>query len=92
MQWVVYGLIDPRWGRVFYIGSTSAPRKRAQQHKTDPCSSAYTRIHQIHCAGLHCTMKILKRFPDEKSARAHEKLLIGSTLGLTNRVGAWRKQ
>lgn len=35
----MYGLVDPRSGKIRYIGQTKAPRRRFQQHKRFDCKS-----------------------------------------------------
>ena len=55
--WVIYGLIDPETGRVFYVGMSNNPTKRVYQHHYAVQSPAFHMCREIERKGLkvgHC--------------------------------------
>lgn len=80
--WRVYRLIDPRGGRPFYIGCTSAPTGQLQDHVDDPAVAARSRCRELRDLGLRPRLKIVRTF-DRKQA-AYEFALILATHGLVN--------
>lgn len=51
MNWSVYGLIDPRDRRVFYIGVTANTKQRLSSHMSDQQSAAWAKCNEIKQSG-----------------------------------------
>lgn len=83
----VYGLIDPRTAKIFYVGMTYNPDGRFYAHHHDRGSFAYPRIKELGAAGLQSQLVILFKAADRLSARILERKLIAEYDALTNTVG-----
>lgn len=83
----VYGLIDPRDGKLFYIGCTKSLTARIASHRNIDwvCSSAFT-CRDIKAAGLRLEHKVFGEYADKITAKWHERELILSTTGLVNKT------
>jgi hypothetical protein len=74
--WVVYGLIDPRIGWIFYIGITRNLQRRLTQHQTRRQSAAWEMCNDIAASGAQVSHCIFGSFPAKKFAEFLEKSLI----------------
>jgi len=82
----VYGLLDPRTERVFYIGITkwNLPARLAG-HRSDPASAAWQRIREIEADDFRCEIEAILDCPTREIARSWERRLIREFPGLINR-------
>jgi hypothetical protein len=85
----VYELVDPRDGKVFYIGKGQG--ERAWRHESDvragTVGNNWNRFHKIKAiiaSDLAVEVRIVKEFDVESEAYNFEMILISSTPGLTN--------
>ena len=81
--WRVYRLIDAR-GRPFYIGCTSAPTDRLQDHVDAPAAAARARCRELRALGLRPRQKIVRTFDRKRAAYEFANRLILKTRGLVN--------
>lgn len=96
--WYVYGLIDPRDGKAFYIGKGRG--NRVNQHANDVARSRQqsnagkcARIAEIIESGLAVVAKRLRWFVDEQAAIDYECALIKRLrANLTNVAAGGRAQ
>ena len=98
-DWLVYVLVDPRCGSIFYIGKgmgemrprTHVDRARLHMARRPACDGRTAkdrRIISILRRGLDVGIDILHRFGREEDALAFEATWIAAIPGLTNvRVG-----
>lgn len=86
MMWSVYGLIDPRGGRVFYIGMTYDKKMRLSQHSSCRESAAWQTIQEIKHYGDKVVMCEFASFGSEESARLLESALISVLPNILNRT------
>jgi DNA-binding NtrC family response regulator len=79
MKFFVYGLADPRTSNLIrYIGKTHTPRVRHIQHCAETATSEKgVWIETLRLEGILPQMIILAECPDEESALAKERELIG---------------
>ncbi len=85
MMHEVYGLIDPRNGKIFYVGYSANTRQRIMHHNScDPATSSHQRTREIRDAGLKLRWMILGQFSTVREARDWERLLIIEMPGLVN--------
>lgn len=92
LGWYVYLYVDPRDGRIFYVGKGRG--QRALAHLSDEVESAKVRIIEaLRNAGLQPRLDVLAHaLPDEEAALRVEAAVIDA-LGLerlSNRVRGWR--
>ena len=91
MTWEVYGLIDPRNDKVFYIGcSKIGSKNRAKAHGLDSASSAYWIYRDIEALGLVVGVCIFGSFNEKISARVLEGRLILALPDIVNNKKNWR--
>jgi predicted GIY-YIG superfamily endonuclease len=76
MTGYVYRLIDPRNSECFYIGMTSDPRRRIEQHTDGRSFCTSRRVSEITSAGELPVMEIIAELPTAKEAQDAERLLI----------------
>lgn len=82
----VYGLVDPRDGKVFYVGITANRLSyRVYCHSHDPISAAWPRIQELKKLSLELGVHILAEYPSRDQAWEHEHRLIHTLPGLVNR-------
>lgn len=85
MSYYVYGLIDPRSNRLFYVGQTESVRQRMTQHNAgDWASPAYQICIAIKAAGLRVSFCIFGQFPERIAAKRLERSLILALPDLVN--------
>jgi len=89
--YVVYFLVDPRDGSVFYVGCTSQWGKRQKGHygeflRGKGNARKRERMQQIYDAGLKVLMWKMRSFRTEAEALATEAQFISQIRGLTNRA------
>ena len=82
--WRVYRLIDPRTGKPFYVGCTTVPTDRFQDHVDDPAVAARSRCQELRAHGLHPKLKIVRAFRGKLAAYEFACRLILETHGLVN--------
>jgi len=86
LPWKVYGLIDPRDGRVFYVGVSYIVQSRVVSHNSDPASSAWHTCREIVESGTKPDYCIFGSFALKRSALFLEASLITAIPKLTNRT------
>ena len=85
-QFVVYGLVDPRNDKTYYIGSTDRFDARMKDHCQMRGSKILRqRTSEIFAAGLHTTARVLAQAGDRTICEQIEMLLIQQDMGLLNR-------
>ncbi len=76
-RYYVYHLIDPRSGKVFYVGKGTGGRISHHERDARKLRFANTEkeqlIHEIWDSGMSVKRKIVKRFDCESKAYQHEK-------------------
>lgn len=82
--WNVYGLIDPRTRRLFYVGVSYIVKSRVISHNTDPASSAWRTCREIIEAGKKPEYCLFGKFASKRSAIFLESSLITAIPWLTN--------
>lgn len=92
VMWYVYGLIDPRSGRVFYIGMTYDMRLRLSQHSSCQESAAWETIQAIKKEGGKVIMCEFATLYSEESARRLEDHLIMCLPDILNRTHHWKRE
>ena len=91
MIWEVYGLIDPRNNKVFYVGCSRIGSKyRATAHGNDSASSAYWVYRDIIELGLTVGVCIFGSFDEKITARVLEGRLILALPDIVNNKKNWR--
>lgn len=91
MTWEVYGLIDPRNNKVFYVGCSRVGSKyRATAHGNDSASSAYWVYRDIVELGLVVGVCIFGSFDEKITARVLEGRLILALPDIVNNKKNWR--
>lgn len=100
-RFIVYGLVDPRDGKLFYVGRSSSGKKRALSH-FEPKSIAKSskakreRIRDIVSAGFERPLVVvIEDCRTSKRAIMRERVLIAElskSNNLTNAVGNRRKR
>lgn len=83
--WMVYGLIDPRSGNVFYVGITTNVASRMRSHMSDRASSAWNVCQVLQSDGLKPSHCVFGRYLDKLPAKILEGRLILSLPGLVNK-------
>lgn len=86
MRWYVYGLIDPRGCRIFYVGMTHNMRERLSQHSSCRESAAWQTIQEIKRDKVKVIMCEFAVFGSEESARLLESHLISCIPNILNRT------
>lgn len=84
MIWAVYGLVDPRTAKVFYVGCTSKLKQRITAHHCDPASAAYWRCHDLRAVGLRAECIIFATAETKIAVKVVEARLILSIPDLVN--------
>lgn len=82
----VYGLIDPRDHKVFYVGMSYIVKSRVKSHNTDKNGSAYERCQEIIRDGYIPTYCLFGIFDDAQHASFLEDALITTLPSLVNRT------
>lgn len=82
----VYGLIDPRNNRVFYIGMSYILLSRVPAHNTDKNGAAYVRCQEIIQDGYRAKFCVFGIFEDGEEAARLESYLITALPVLVNRT------
>jgi hypothetical protein len=79
MKFYVYGLVDPRTPNLIrYVGKTHTPRVRHIQHCAETATTEKgVWIETLRLEGILPQIIILAECPDDESARAKERELIG---------------
>jgi predicted GIY-YIG superfamily endonuclease len=80
-----YGLIDPRYREVFYIGFSSNVKQRVMHHGSDSAISSYDRCREIRAAGLRPDYVVFGLFATAHEAKRLERALVHSLNGLVNK-------
>lgn len=86
-QWVVYGLISPRAGWIFYVGVTSNLGRRLNSHYA--CSegnATVATIKEMKEEGLRFSHCVFGVYGDKKEAYEAERAIIGASPTLVNRM------
>lgn len=76
----IYGLADPRTGRIRYIGKSIRPIERLGNHVNEPTSQCH-RSHwlaELKALGLSPALVILEAVPSDKSWQQAERVWIAS--------------
>lgn len=80
----VYFLLDPRDGTVFYVGVSSNPARRLDQHMAPSGSASFRRCDEILDAGLWPTFVLVAECADRIDALWIEREMIYAYPGLVN--------
>ena len=93
-RFYVYGLVDPRYGAVFYVGKGTG--RRMYQHEVDTKAGRVTngekhaRIREILNAGHTVEYHVFRNNTTESDALRLERSLISMLGGLTNECSGQR--
>lgn len=85
VRFYAYGLIDPRVGRVFYVGQSGDLKSRLiSHHSCDPANRSYRAVLDIRETGLRFQYCIFGEFQSRREAMRLERILILTLDGLLN--------
>lgn len=91
LKFYVYGLIDPRDNKIFYIGKASANNRPFAHFKnSDSESKKARRINEITAAGYEARVEILRYGFDSEAEAFEVEAAIIDTLGLESLTNATR--
>lgn len=85
--WSVYGLVDPRGSRLFYVGLSVDPWRRLREHCTAPTPIG-ERIREMQGFGFDPSIIVFSEFKTRAEAQFLERLLISSVPNTLNSQGA----